>query len=324
MPGTTTRRSARLGIILAGLWVGSDWAATLQPQTIEVDGVPREYILASPATTRDEPRPLVLVLHGHLGTAKNALGGGDRASPLSAWLDIADRERILVAALQGLKGSDGHTGWNDCRTDDAGNSRADDVAFASAVVRHLVASGKTDVHRVYVMGMSNGAMMSYRLALEMQPSPAAIAAASGTMAVRGDCRSATVPVSVLIIHGTADPLVPYTGGPVGFGGRGKRGEVLGAEATRDYWLRVDGLARSTPVSVNYPHLGTDKTQASKATYGADSGPQVELITIEHGGHVEPSLRFHYGALYGQIVGTQNRDFESAEEAWAFFAPKHRE
>jgi polyhydroxybutyrate depolymerase len=111
---------------------------------------------------------------------------------------------------------------------------------------------------------------------------------------------------------------------VGFGGRGKRGEVLSAEATRDYWLRVDGLARTTPVSVIYPHLGADKTQASKATYGADSGPQVELITIEHGGHVEPSLRFHYGALYGQIVGTQNRDFESAEEAWAFFAPKHRE
>jgi polyhydroxybutyrate depolymerase len=50
---------------------------------------------------------------------------------------------------------------------------------------------------------------------------------------------------------------------------------------------------------------------------------VELLTIEHGGHVEPSLRFHYGPLYEKIVGPQNRDLESAEQAWAFFAPKHR-
>ena len=324
MPGTTTHRAARLGIILAGLWVGSDWAATLQSQTIEVDGTAREYVLAASATTRDGPRPLVLVLHGHLGTAKNALGGGDRPSPLSAWLAIVDRERILVAALQGLKGPDGHTGWHDCRTDDAGNSHANDVAFANAVVRNLIAAGKADAHRVYVMGMSNGAMMSYRLALEMHPTPAAIAAASGTMAVKGDCRSATVPVSVLVIHGTDDPLVPYAGGPVGFGGRGKRGEVVSVEATRDYWLRVDGLAHATPVSVIYPHLGADNTRASKATYGADAGPQVELITIEHGGHVEPSLRFHYGALYGRLVGPQNRDFESAEEAWSFFVAKDRD
>ena len=59
-------------------------------------------------------------------------------------------------------------------------------------------------------------------------------------------------------------------------------------------------------------------------YGADAGPQVELLIIEHGGHVEPSLRFHYGPLYEHFVGVQNRDFESAEQAWTFFAPKHRD
>jgi polyhydroxybutyrate depolymerase len=92
-------------------------------------------------------------------------------------------------------------------------------------------------------------------------------------------------------------------------------------ATRDVWLRADGLESAQPVEASFPHTGDDATRARKATYGPDSGPQVVVITIEHGGHVEPSLRFHYPALYGRIVGVQNRDFESAEVAWSFFASK---
>jgi polyhydroxybutyrate depolymerase len=46
-----------------------------------------------------------------------------------------------------------------------------------------------------------------------------------------------------------------------------------------------------------------------------------MLTIDHGGHVEPSLRYHYGPIYSQLVGPQNRDLESAEEAWSFFRKK---
>ncbi len=77
------------------------------------------------------------------------------------------------------------------------------------------------------------------------------------------------------------------------------------------------------MTMTFPHLGPDTTKARSVSYGPDTGPQVELLTIEHGGHVEPSLRFHYGPLYEHFVGPQNRDFESAEQAWAFFAPKRR-
>jgi polyhydroxybutyrate depolymerase len=324
MSGNAALASCRLGFILGCLLAVVGRAADLQTRTLDVDGEAREYLVASSAQKREEPRPLVLVLHGHLGTAKNALGGGPRPSPLSAWLDIVDRERIVVAALQGLKGSDNRTGWHDCRSDALENTRADDVAFASAVVDALVAAGRADVHRLYVMGMSNGAMMSYRLALEMHPAPAAIAAASGAMAAHSDCRAASSPVSVLILAGTDDPLVPYAGGRVGFSGRVQSGEVIGAAATRDFWLQADGLLQAAPVAKTFAHLGADSTRASAVSYGPDSGPQVELLSIEHGGHVEPSLRFHYGALYARLVGEQSHDLESAEQAWAFFAPKRRD
>jgi polyhydroxybutyrate depolymerase len=296
-------------------------AASVQHLSIDAGGLPRDYLLATPAAGAPGPRPLVLLLHGHLGTAANALGEGRVPSPLSAWLDIADREQVLVAALQGLKGADNRTGWHDCRIDALENPQADDVGFAERVVQALVKAGRADPQRVYVMGMSNGGMMAYRLALEMKPAPVAIAAVSSSMAAHSSCTVAPQKVSVLLINGTDDPIVPYAGGAVGVFSH-KSGSVTGAEATRDFWLRADGLAGVAGTVTPSPHLAaTDPTSVLKTTYGPDAGPQVEMITIVKGGHVEPSLRYHYGWAYSRLVGSQNRDFESAEEAWAFFRDK---
>lgn len=298
-------------------------ASAPEPQQIDAGGRQREYLLVAPQPSPAGPRPLVLVLHGHLGTAANALGGGRAPSPLSAWLDIAEREHVLVAALQGLKGADNRTGWHDCRADEDGNPQVDDVAFASRVAKKLVEEKRADPKRIYVMGMSNGAMMTQRLALEMRPRPAAVAAVAGTLAAKSSCTGTPQPVSVLLIHGTDDPLVPYDGGSVGLGENRNRGSVLSVAATRDFWLRVDGLQSAKAVGYSFPHAGDDATRARKLTYGADAGPQVAVVTVERGGHVEPSKRFHYGPVYSRIVGAQNGDLESAEEAWAFFKDKLR-
>jgi polyhydroxybutyrate depolymerase len=319
--GATRRRAALVSSTLALL--AASLADSSPPATLQIDaaGRQREYLLVAPLSPPPGARPLVLLLHGHLGTAANALGGGRAPSPLTAWLEIAEREKVLVAALQGLKGADNRTGWHDCRKDADENPQVDDVAFASRVAQQLVEEGRADEKRIYVMGMSNGAMMTLRLALEMRPAPAAIAAVAGTLAAESDCTGPRQPVSVLLIHGTADPLVPYDGGAVGLGGNRNRGSVLSVNATRDFWLRADGLEDAMPSAYTFAHAGDDATHADKVTYGSDAGPQVVVLTIEKGGHVEPSKRFHYGALYGRIVGAQNRDLEAAEEAWAFFTTK---
>jgi polyhydroxybutyrate depolymerase len=141
------------------------------------------------------------------------------------------------------------------------------------------------------------------------------------MAQKSDCKGTPHAISVLLIHGTDDPLVPYKGGDVGFGDHSGRGAVWSVDATRDFWLRVDGLQDAESATYEFPHIGVDPTRAGRITYGPDSGPQVEVLTIVKGGHVEPSTRFHYGALYSRIVGAQNRDVEAAEEAWDFFKNK---
>ena len=312
-----------LCLAAASLLGGTAHAAVQQPLRIATADGPRDYILASPANPAAGPRPLVLVLHGHIGTAANALGQGKAPSPLSDWLNVVDRQQVLVAALQGLKGSDNHTGWHDCRLDATEDPTADDVGFAQRVVNGLVQSGRADPRRIYVMGMSNGGMMAYRLALEMHPTPAAIAAVSSTMASQTACGETPPKVSVLMINGTDDPIVPYLGGKVGLRGY-KTGMVIGADATRDFWLRADGLSNVTPLAYNFPHRSSDDaTRATRLSYGPAGGPQVVTITVQNGGHVEPSLVYHYGWFYHQLVGAQNSDFESVEQAWAFFQGKSR-
>ena len=176
-----------LALCAAALAQGATAGVAPEPRHIEVAGQQREYLLVTSQAAPGGPRPLVLILHGHLGTAANALGSGRAPSPLSAWLDIAEREKLLVVALQGLKGADNRTGWNDCRSDATGNPTTDDVTFASRVVKQLVDEGRADPKRIYVMGMSNGAMMTLRLALEMSPKPIAVAAVAGTMAQKTAC-----------------------------------------------------------------------------------------------------------------------------------------
>lgn len=299
----------------AALLVPALAAARPSPGSVTTKDGQRGYLLLKPAAT--PPLPLVILLHGHGGGARQALTRG----PLSVWADISAREGVLVAALEGSVGPDGLRGWNDCRGT-ASNPATDDVAFAKAVIERLVGEAGADPARVYVMGMSNGAMMTLRLALQLDPPPAAIAAACGLMADAGACDgSPGRAVSAMLIEGTDDPLVPYGGGQVHRGPE-QRGAVLSADSTLAFWRRADGLTRAKASESAVPHRdSSDPTRAYKSLWGPPAGPQVELIRIEGGGHAEPTLNHPYGGLYRTFAGRQNHDFESAEEAWEFFKAK---
>ena len=290
-------------------------AASPLPQSIQTPDGTRTYLLLQPAAVA--PQPLVILLHGHMGSAKQALTQG----PLAAWTTISAREGVLVAALDGVKGGDGHSGWNDCRGDVSGNPKTDDVAFVKAVIERLVREAHADPKRVYIMGMSNGAMMTLRLALQLEPAPAAFCAVCGLMSEGAPCGGAGRPIPALLIDGTEDPLVPFSGGQVHFYKK-LRGGVVSADQTVAFWRAAEGLGQAQTVSSEFPHRDpSDPTRALKSVWGASNGPQVEFIRVEGGGHAEPTLDHAYGMLYRAFTGKQNRDFESAEEAWAFFKNK---
>ena len=84
-----------------------------------------------------------------------------------------------------------------------------DVKFISELIDFMVKNYSVDPSRVYVTGMSNGAMMSFRLAYETWNKIAAIAPVTGEIPynVFGN-ESSIAPVSVLMINGLEDHLVP--------------------------------------------------------------------------------------------------------------------
>ncbi len=180
------------GLDLAALPVGSSEHA------LTVGGLIRMYRVYRPAQVLSPP-PVVVMLHGGLGTARIA-------EQAYGWDPVADREGFLVIYPDAV-GQAWNVGNGCCGIAPA--SGVDDVDFVSKVMADVGKALPYDKTRVYATGMSTGGMMAYRLACDTTLF-AAIAPVSATLV--GDCTN-PAPLSVLHIHGTADTTVPYAGAP---------------------------------------------------------------------------------------------------------------
>jgi polyhydroxybutyrate depolymerase len=293
--------------------------STTQFELIRPEGA-RRYLLAEGRS--NDQRPLILILHPHTGSAAQVFGQTAYNSGMAVWLDIAEREGLVVIAPDGERGSDKQRGWNDCRADAPTNPDCDDVGFLSALIDHAISAHRVDPRRVYVIGMSNGGAMAYRLAHEIGDRLAAISVVAALMPTRTKCAPPAKPISVQLILGTADEITPYEGGEVGHRNLGMRGSAISTMETVRIWRELAGLPE-TGHSASFRHLDPlDPTRASKTTWGDDPAAlQVSLITIDGGGHVEPSPTRRAPKMFIKMLGLQNGDVETAEEAWQFFRQK---
>ena len=287
--------------------------------SLQVGGVTREFRVYTPAGMTGSPKALVLVLHGGGGIGLGIANPG--AHPLSVFRDVADREGFVVVYPGGLPALDGSPGWNDCRSDNQTSSQADDIGFLNALIERLRSQYGLPGARVFMAGGSNGAQMTLSYAMAGPANVAAVASSNGNMAKTpktGAC-SAAPPrrLPVLMVHGTADPAMPYAGGCVAnLGGNCNRGQVISAEATRDVWRQANG-ATGTPVQTVFNGDTSDPGPANRLVY---SGPShVEWWRMDGGGHPVASQKVLVPT--SPESGPQNRDVEFAEIAWAFFKSK---
>jgi polyhydroxybutyrate depolymerase len=301
-------------------------AGLLRDQTMVVDDLTRTYDLYIPRDLGSAPRPVVLLLHGHSGDADVMTGQNRKKAPYKIWLEIAEREKLILIIPDGERGSDGHRGWNDCRRDAATNPTTDDMAFLGKLLDSVAAKYPVDARRLYATGTSNGGNMVFRLALETPDRFAAVAPVVASMPKHSECETKPNPVSILIMNGTQDPLLPYAGGPVGKreSDHAKRGEVLSTRESVAYWVRHNG-ADPKVATRTLPDRDTEDGSTVHVEHyrGGRNGTEVALYEVRGGGHTEPSVREQYRWLYRRIVGPQNHDIEMAEEVWAFFRDKHR-
>jgi polyhydroxybutyrate depolymerase len=239
--------------------------------------------------------PLVIALHG-------GRGNGRQMEKFSKLDEIAAREGFVVVYPDGV----GHQ-WNDGRAEIS--TGQNDVAFISALIDEMIAKHHIDPKRVYVTGISNGGMMSYRLACDLADRIVAIAPVAGNIPAIPPCNPSRA-VSVLAINGTMDPLVPYDGGQV----LKTRGAVLGAPVSVARFAAADGC--SAPVTTDEADVdASDGSTTRRTAYACPGKLGVELLSIIGGGHTWPG-----GSQYlpKAFIGTVSRDFDASERIWKFF------
>jgi polyhydroxybutyrate depolymerase len=262
--------------------------------TLLHDGLPRAYRVHLP------PRlpvgaPLVIQLHGGGGNGR----GLDRLTRFHA---LGDQERFAVVSPDAVN----HR-WNDGRV--AAN-QVDDVGFVAALIDAVAAALPIDRSRVYAVGISNGAMLAARLAAQIPDRIAAFGQVAGTAA-----HDATRwwrpdrPVPFVQVHGTADPIIAYAGGPLPPRRRGgpDRGAAIGVNAWADLVTAHNG-ATGPDVEEVPPDVSVRRWQ------GPTAQSDVEFWAVEGGGHTWPG---GYQYMPEAMIGPTTATFDATTAIWRF-------
>ena len=242
---------------------------------------------------------LLFVLHGSAGSGEDMI-----AITQHGFERIADKEKFVVVYPDALERR-----WN------AQDGTADDSGFLLAIADKLAAESWIDKKRIFIAGISNGGMMAQRMACEHADRIAGIATVAGTLPEKlaGVCKPSR-PVPALILHGTADPIVPWNGGPVA--GFAEFGAVLSGPDTVAVWTannRCRGAAVKTMPADRDPQDGT-RIRTERYPDCA-VGASVSLIVVEGGGHTWPG-GFQY--LPERFIGRTSRDIDANQVIWDFF------
>ncbi len=270
-------------------------------RSLRVEDRARTYLVhVPPRVDTGKPTPVVLALHG-------AGMNGPMMVTFCGLNQTADRHGFVVVYPSG-------TGRGPFLTWNAGSfggrsarGKADDVAFTEALLDDLGTVMTVDAGRVFACGMSNGAMMCYRLAAELPERIAAIAPVGGTIAIEESRPSR--PVSVIHFHGTRDTLVPYERPP---GGGSRLLRLLSVEESVRTWVEINGCEAEPRRDVLSKE--GDALRVTRARYGGGrEGSEVVLVTVEGGGHTWPGIEPPVG-----FIGRSTTNVSANELMWEFF------
>jgi polyhydroxybutyrate depolymerase len=255
----------------------------------------RTYLLhVPPLPAPDRGLPLVLAFHP-------GLSWGKRFAQVTGMSDAADSAGFAVAYPDAYRRA-----WNagDC-CGPAQREGVDDVAFAEALIDDVNGALGIDPDRVFAAGFSNGGAFAYRLACEKSDRIVAVAVVAAALRLPvGTCRPAR-PVSVLHIHGLADPVAPFDGG---VGVVAENGESPPVRDTIATFVAANGCS-------GQPRTEHPSAKVTVTTYsGCRSSTTVELYTIADMGHAWPGAT---SAALGRF-GPQSSEVEATTTALRFF------
>ena len=284
--------------------------AAAPAEQIKIGSVTRTFTAQLP---ENKPAPLVIALHGNTQTGTDMM-------TRTSWPDVAKREHFGVVFPDGL-----NRAWADFRPNANRAGRAppagtDDVAFIVSLIEKFIADGVADPKRIYVTGVSNGGAMTMTLACTR--ADLFTAAASVIMNLTDESAAAchpSRPVPMLMMNGTADPLIPYQGG------RGTSRFAMpgfwSTEKTLDFWRRANGCETQDAAAADLDDRDkSDRSTVTRISSRCPGGSDVVLYRINDGGHRMPGsfADARFPRAVDAFLGPQNRDIDGAETIWGFF------
>ncbi|GGS06223.1 hypothetical protein GCM10010269_51550 [Streptomyces humidus] len=245
--------------------------------TLQVNGKSRSYILKVPDNyDRNHAYRLVFGFHWLGGTSTDVATG--RTVENGAWAyyglqRLANNSTVFVAP-QGL-----NNGW--------ANSGGEDVAFTDAMISQVEGALCVDTTRLFSVGFSYGAAMSYALACTRATVFRAVAVQSGGQL--SGCSGGSQPIAYLGIHGIRDNVLGISGG----------------RGLRDRFVRNNGCAAQNPPE---PAQGS-RTHRITTYSGCSAGHPVEWAAFDEG---------HIAAPQDGAGGDSGSRTWAPAEVWKFF------
>ncbi len=276
-----------------------------EERSLLIDGAQRNYRVHLPPNP-GQPGPVVIALHGMLQSAD----GMDSYLGLNR---VADRENFTVIYPYGL-GNAWKDGRNPALRMTFWSPPGDDVKFLTELVQTLVEQRIADAGRIYLVGLSNGGYMAYRMACERSDLFAAFATLSATVptSYRTSCKpSRSVPV--LMINGTADMIVPFYGNAL----PGVM-SLYPVMYTAKLFAELNGCTTAQESAV--PGQAASATSVTLLYWSnCRERSAVVLFRVNNGGHQSPSIGpGRETPAMARMLGMRNHDIDAAEEVWAFF------
>jgi polyhydroxybutyrate depolymerase len=179
-------------------------AAGLNVWTFQVSGAERIASVHVPRLAEGSMKgAAVIMLHGGMGSA-------DQIERVTGFHRHGASKGFVTAYPEGTEFSMGSHAWNSgyLMRDQVG--KADDVGFLAQLVERLVREAGVDRSRIFMVGASNGAMMTYRFAQERADLLAGAATVVGAMFEYQPAPSRPVPLLAIVAEN--DESVPKEGG----------------------------------------------------------------------------------------------------------------
>lgn len=292
------------GLFLIGLGILTPTYAQLNAQELNFKSgnTDRKAVLIRhDKYPKTKPLPAIIVLHGGMGSI-------ERVRTSSGFDNIAKNNPTMIVYAEGTPYKRNSHAWNTGYLLRGKVGDSNDIEYLDKLIDILIEDYNADPRKIYMTGISNGAMMTFIYAIQRSEKLAAISPVAGAMFNHN--KMPQTPVPILMINGGLDKEVPITGG---FSQNrlvkiSQQAPYLPLKETIEFWVKANESALA-------PILKKEGTITTTTYPATNQGAETISVLDSEGGHNWS------GANTRRLPNSPTSKLDTKEIIWDFFRDK---